>query len=56
MNNEKKIQREMIERANLPKNKFNFPLHQQMEQWVGEPSDRTAEDIGIEREFNNNHE
>lgn len=32
------------------KDKYNFPKLQQIEANLGEPSDRTAYDVGVERE------
>lgn len=44
------IKLQAIKRANLPKNKYNFPLLEHTAELVGEPSDRTAYDVGGEPE------
>ena len=49
----KTIQTEAINKANLPKNKYNFPLHQHVEELTGISSDRTSYDVGTEQELLN---
>lgn len=36
-----------IEIANRPLNKYNFSIQQDVEEYVGEPSDRQPSDVGI---------
>lgn len=36
-----------IDFANKPLNKYNFSIQQDVEEYVGEPSDRQASDVGI---------
>jgi len=54
MNNSLQIQRHAIAKSNKPLNKYNTSLHQDTESLTGEPNDRTAEDIGVERELPTN--
>ncbi len=54
INNQAEIQRNLIRKAALPKNKFNFPLHNHVESMADEVSDRTAADIGMEMELKAN--
>lgn len=53
INRTKIIQEQEIARANLSKNKYNFPMLHNTEVLTGEPSDRTAYDVGTEMEPHN---
>ncbi len=48
------IIRGAINRSNRPLNKYNESIHQNTEALSGEPNDRTAYDVGTERELTNN--
>lgn len=56
MNNSKSIIRKALEKGADPMNKYNFPLHQHIEELTGQVSDREASDTGIEMEINNNEQ
>lgn len=56
MNNSKRIQREAIAKSGLPKNKYNFSMHNDTEHLTGEPSDVQESDAGMEPEVLTNNE
>lgn len=56
INNSAHIERETLRRVSLPKNKYNFPLHNHVEALTGEPSDRTVYDVGEEPKLVKQHD
>ena len=50
------IQNKAVERSNRPLNKYNTAMHMDTEELTGEPSDRTAYDVGTEPVLKQEHE
>lgn len=50
------IMNQAIARSNKPLNKYNTAMHMDTEALTGEPSDRTAYDVGTEMELKHKHD